>query len=376
MKIIAEIGTSHGGNLKKAKELIDLSVESGADYVKFQWVYADEILHPDTGFVELPTGKIPLYQRFRQLECDKSFYKELLDYTHKKGCKFCCSPFGLKSLRELVEIKPDYVKIASPELNHYKMLEALRDYRNEQKASGKEMLPVIISSGVSKLCDIEKALEILGTDGISFLHCVTSYPAPEKDYRLGSMEALGKLFGIEYGVSDHSLNPMLVPSLCAALGGTIVEKHFTLSKKTSGLDDPVALEPEEFALMVHALHQTEALMKRYGRERGLSEVIKQFSENFPVEQLKAMLFDCRKKLAPSEAANYGRTNRSLHFMRDMKKGEKIGQGDIAILRTEKVLSVGISPAFYDMIMGAELCRDAENGEGLQFSHFIKGIFRG
>lgn len=371
MLIIAEIGTSHEGSREKAFSLIDAAAEAGADAIKFQWVYADEILHPDTGFVELPTGKIPLYQRFRQLECDKSFYRELLDYTHKKGCKFCCSPFGLKSLGELLEINPDFVKVASPELNHYKMLEALRDYRQAQKNSGKEMIPVIISSGVSKLCDIEKALDILGTDGVSFLHCVTSYPAPEKDYRLGSMEALGRIFGIEYGVSDHSLDPMLVPSLCAALGGTIVEKHFTLSKKTSGLDDPVALEPEEFALMVHALGQTQALMKRYGRERGLNEVVKQFSESFPEDQLKAMLFDCKKELAPSESANYGRTNRSLHFMRDMKKGEKIGPDDIAVLRTEKVLSVGISPAFYDMMMGAELCRDAENGEGLQFSHVIK-----
>ncbi len=371
MLIIAEIGTSHEGSKEKALSLIDAAVESGADAIKFQWVYADEILHPLTGFVDLPTGRIPLYERFRQLECDKSFYKELLDYTHSKGCKFCCSPFGLKSLKELLEIEPDFVKIASPELNHYKMLEALRNYRAAQKQTGKTPVPVIISSGVSKLCDIERAFEILGTEGVSFLHCVTSYPAPEADYKLGVMASLGKVFGVEYGVSDHSLDPMLVPSLSAALGGSIIEKHFTLSKKTSGLDDPVALEQEQFALMVHAVHQTEALMNRYGRERGLEEVIKQFSENFPREQLESMLFDCKKELAPSESANYGRTNRSLHFMRDMKKGEKIGKGDIAILRTEKVLSVGISPAFYDMMIGAELACDAKNGEGLQFSHVIK-----
>lgn len=371
MLIIAEIGTSHEGSKEKAFRMIDAAAEAGADAIKFQWVYADEILHPLTGFVDLPTGRIPLYERFRQLECAPSFYKELLDYVHKKGCKFCCSPFGLKSLSELLELESDFIKIASPELNHYKMLESLRDYRAKQKASGKSPVPVIVSSGVSKLCDIEKAFEILGTDGVSLLHCVTSYPAPEGDYRLGSMEALGKVFGVEYGVSDHSLDPMLVPSLCTSLGGTVIEKHFTLSKKTSGLDDPVALEPEQFALMVHAVNQTEAVIKRYGREKGLETIMNQFSESFPRMQLEKMLFDCKKDLAPSESANYGRTNRSLHFMRDMKKGEKLGEGDIAILRTEKVLTTGISPEFYDMMIGAVLSTDVKNGEGVQFEHFIK-----
>ena len=110
--IIAEIGTSHEGSIQKAKELIDAASESGADAIKFQWVYADEILHPNTGFVTLPTGKIPLYERFKQLECPVSFYKELSDYVHSKGCKFCCSPFGIRSLNELLSINPDIVKIA------------------------------------------------------------------------------------------------------------------------------------------------------------------------------------------------------------------------------------------------------------------------
>ena len=93
--IIAEIGTAHGGDIKKAYELIDAAAQSGADVIKFQWVYADEILHPNTGYVELPGGKIRLYDRFKQLECPPDFYKQMIDYVHKAGCKFCCSPFGL-----------------------------------------------------------------------------------------------------------------------------------------------------------------------------------------------------------------------------------------------------------------------------------------
>lgn len=369
--IIAEIGTSHEGSLKKAKQLVDCAVESGADAVKFQWVYADEILHPDTGFVKLPTGNIRLYDRFKQLECDSSFYAEMLDYAHSKNVKFVCSPFGVKSLCELLRINPDYVKIASPELNHFPMLEYLAEYRATQKKNGKNPVPVIVSSGVSKLKDIEEALSILGTENISLLHCITSYPAPESEYNLKLITNLKNIFGVETGVSDHSLDPMLVPVLSVVCGGTVIEKHITLSRQTSGLDDPVALEGEQFALMVHSVHQTEALLNRYGKEKGWEIAFSQLKESFAPEKIISCLGDGIKKLAPAEEQNYGRTNRSLHFMRALKKGEKITLSDIGVLRTEKVLTPGISPEFLSLVVGSILTKDVENGSGVQFEDFIK-----
>lgn len=360
MNIIAEIGTSHEGSVEKACRLVDAAADSGANTIKFQWVYADEILHPKTGFVNLPTGNILLYDRFRQLECDCAFYKQMLDYVHSKGCKFCCSPFGVRSMENLLAINPDYVKIASPELNHYKMLEVLRGTK----------IPVIISSGVSKLSDIEKALEITGTDNVSLLHCITSYPAPEEEYNLKLITNLKNIFGVECGVSDHSLDPILVPTLCVLCGGTLIEKHITLSRKTSGLDDPVALEPEQFALMVHAVGQTQAVVRHYGHDDGFKRAIRQLAEQFGLQKVMTALGSGIKKLAPAEAANYGRTNRSLHFMHDMKKGEKITEKDVAILRTEKVLTPGISPEFYDTIIGAVLAKDVESGAGVLFSDLI------
>lgn len=370
INIIAEIGTSHEGSFDKAKELVDAAADSGADTIKFQWVYADEILHPKTGFVKLPTGNIPLYERFKQLECAVSFYKDIMDYVHSKGCKFCCSPFGLCSLRELLELKPDYVKIASPELNHYKMLEALRDWRQAQKSRREAMVPVILSSGVSTLTDIDKAVRIVGRDGVSLLHCITSYPAPEDQYNIRLVSSLKNVFGIETGLSDHSLDPVLVPVLSTACGGTIIEKHFTLSRQTSGLDDPVALEPEAFALMVHTVHQTKATFRHYGSALGMERTIEQLSEQFGRERVETVLGDGVKRLAAAEEANYGRTNRSLHFMRAMKKGELVGEGDIAILRTEKILTPGISPEFYDLLMGKKISRDVEDGAGVQMEDFI------
>ena len=370
INIIAEIGTSHEGSFDKAKELVDAACDSGADTIKFQWVYADEILHPKTGFVKLPTGNIPLYERFKQLECPVSFYKDIMDYVHSKGCKFCCSPFGLRSMQELLHLNPDYVKIASPELNHYKMLEALRDWRKEQNKKGEKPVPVILSSGVSRLSDIDKAVRIVGREGVSLLHCITSYPAPEDEYNIRLVKSLKDVFGIETGLSDHSLDPVLVPVLSTACGGTIIEKHFTLSRQTSGLDDPVALEPEQFALMVHTVHQTEATFRHYGEALGMERTLSQLSEQYGQERLEAVLGDGVKRLAPAEEANYGRTNRSLHFMRDMKKGETAGEGDIAILRTEKILTPGISPEFYDLLMGKKISRDVEDGAGVQFEDFM------
>ncbi|MCQ2576070.1 MAG: N-acetylneuraminate synthase family protein [Treponema sp.] len=367
--IIAEIGTSHEGSKEKAFELIDAASSSGADAIKFQWVYADEILHPDTGFVKLPTGNIPLYERFKQLECSKAFYKEMLDYVHSKGCKFCCSPFGVRSLKELLEIKPDIIKVASPELNHFPMLKALAQYRKSQKEKGEDPVPVVLSSGVSKLKDIEKAIEIVGTEGVSLLHCITSYPAPEEEYNLKLITNLRNIFGIECGVSDHSLNPILVPGLSIACGGTVIEKHITLSRQTEGLDDPVALEPEQFALMVHIIHQSEVTLKHYGEEYGRKRIFDQLAEEYGMEKINEVLGTGLKKLAPAEEANYGRTNRSLHFMHAMKKGEVIKPEDIGVLRTEKVLTPGIGPEFLETIIGKTLQQDVTSGAGVDFSYF-------
>ncbi len=368
INIIAEIGTSHEGSIEKARALVDAAADSGADTVKFQWVYADEILHPDTGYVKLPTGNIRLYDRFKQLECPPSFYKEMVDYVHSKGCKFCCSPFGLKSLSELLELNPDYVKIASPELNHFPMLKALAEYRARV---GAEKVPVILSSGVSKLEDIQNAIDIVGTDNVSLLHCITSYPAPESEYNLKVITTLSEQFGIECGVSDHSLDPVLVPCLSVACGATVIEKHITLSRKTMGLDDPVALEPEQFALMVHTVHQSEASLRHYGKELGYERILQQLGEQFGNEKVQCVLGDGIKKLAPAEEANYGRTNRSLHFMRDMKEGEVIGTEDVAVLRTEKVLTPGLTPDWLDKVVGKKLLRDITSGAGVQKEDFIQ-----
>ncbi len=330
-------------------------------------MYADEILHPKTGFVDLPTGRIPLYERFKQLEVAPQFFQELQDYVHSFGKKFMCSPFGIRSLEELFSQKPDYIKIASPELNHYPMLERL--VALELTLPEEKRIPVVLSSGVSMLEDIQKALAILEPlkkhNLVTLLHCVTSYPAPPEDYNLRVLEYLQKELEIDVGVSDHSVDPVLVPTLSLACGSSMVEKHITLSTETDGLDDPIALNPNDFNKMVLSIKNHEKSPK--------NAIIEHLEETFGTELIENTLGTGIKTLANSESQNYGRTNRSIHFMRDMKKGEIITEKDIAVLRTEKILSVGISPEHYKSVIGKTLLQDVQDGEGLQFIHINKSI---
>lgn len=369
--IIAEIGTSHGGSVEKAYKLIDAAKKAGADCAKFQWIYADEILHPKTGYVQLPTGSISLYERFKSLEQPVSFYKKLQKYTKEQGMDFGCSPFGIKSLKKLYALNPDIIKIASPELNHFPMLQELVKLEN---CWFRKKIPVILSSGVSLMPDIEKALSIFKPlassqralkknskkshtlPPVSLLHCITSYPAPESEYNLSTLATLSKKFNINTGVSDHSLDPLLVPLISLAAGGKIIEKHITLSKETDGLDDPVALTPEDFADMVKNVRKIEKLDH--------DMIIEELCEMFGEDTLETVMGDGQKKLAPSEAQNYTRTNRSIHVMKDMKSGQKIHRKDIAVLRTEKILTPGMSPEFFYDIIGKRLKTDITSGSGL------------
>ena len=357
--VIAEIGTAHNGSLERAKELIDAARLSGADAVKFQIVYADEILHPDTGFVTLPGGKIRLYDRFRELEVAPVFYADAAAYARKTGIGFLASPFGLKSLAELDALDPDCVKIASPELNHFPLLEAASRLKR----------PVILSSGVSTLGDIDRALEIArSAQEIALLHCVTSYPAPETDYNVNVLESLASAFGVPVGLSDHSLDPVLVPLLSVAAGAVIVEKHICLSKSDPGLDDPVALTPEGFARMTGAIR--DALEATHGANDVRTRIIQELSAEHGREKIERILGDGIKRLAPSERENYERTNRSLHYRGDLGEGSVVTARDVAILRTEKVLTPGLSPDCMDTVIGARLARNVSSGAGVSWEDFL------
>ena len=355
--IIAEIGTSHGGDIIKARELIIAAGEAGADCVKCQIVFADEILHPKTGNVSLPGGEIPLYNVFKSLEKDQDFYKEMKNEAEKHQIHFLATPFGPKSAKLLKKLCPTAVKIASPELNYTTLL----------KEIGSWGLPIYLSTGVSTLGDIEEALDILRkaafksteTSKITLLHCVTAYPAPSEDYNLRLLPHLAGIFGTETGISDHSLNPVLVPVLGSAMGAMVIEKHFCLSMNDPGLDDPIALEPTAFRQMYTALHDAAALDSGH--------IIKAMKDEFGSELVEKTLGNGIKALSASEKVHYGRTNRSIHALRDIKEGETITQDMISILRTEKILRPGLHPRWETSVIGRKARNFIPSGEGITFS---------
>lgn len=350
--LIAEVGTSHQGERARARELVDAAAGAGADCIKFQLVHADEILHPLSGIVDLPTGKVALYEQFRALEKAVGFYEDLKSYTESKGVLFLCSPFGLRSARELKSIGMKALKIASPELNHFPLLEEVAGYG----------LPLFLSTGVSTMGDIERALLITGRAGVVLMHCVTAYPAPETDYNLKVLAGLRAVFGVETGVSDHSLDPVLVPALSAISGACAVEKHFTLARSGTGLDDPIALEPGDFRRMARMVREAE----RMGPEAARAGLEKEHG----LERVKAVMGNGVKELAPSERENYSRTNRSIHALHQIARGARIGASDVAILRTEKTLRPGIGPEFMPLVVGAVTRRQIPPGEGVEWADLL------
>jgi sialic acid synthase SpsE len=359
--IIAEIGSSHGGDLIKASELIEAAAESGADCIKTQIIFADEILHPKTGNVVLPGGKVPLYKVFKSLERGPDFYENMKNLAEQRGLLFLAAPFGLKSAALLKNLKPQALKIASPELNYTALLE-------ETASWGKT---IYLSSGVSTLGDIEEALSTIkrgragpDSDGnseiaakVCLFHCVTAYPALPLDYNLRVLPHLAGIFGIPVGISDHTLDPVLVPVLGLVLGAAAVEKHFCLSRDDPGLDDKIALDPADFARLSGALRRAAAMEK----EAVLEEMRGEYGSSLVEQTLGSGI----KVLAPSEKANYGRTNRSIHATRDIAAGEVITPDMIGILRSEKILRPGLPPRWEKQILGRKALQPIPAGEGIR-----------
>ena len=357
--IIAELGTSHGGDLNRAADLIGAADESGADCVKFQYVIADEIVHPNSGLVELPGGPVRLYDRFTSLEQPPAFYLELQALCDRREVDFLCTPFGVEGLQALLRMQVDRLKIASPEINHTELLNAARE-------SG---LPIIVSTGVSRLSDIEYAVRTLDSAPITLLHCVTAYPAPEGDYNLRIIPSLARVFGLPIGLSDHSLDPALVPGLAVALGAALVEKHFTLDRSAGGLDDSIAMEPKMFTQMAATVRRIDAILS-LDPTGGRQKVVGEFAAEYGSDRVKNVLGDGVKRLAPSEAANYATTRRTIHAMRAMPAGATIGEEDVAVLRSEKNLSPGIEPRYLGNVIGAKLSQPISAGDGVQWNHVI------
>ena len=256
--IIAEAGVNHNGDIKLAKKLIEVASESQVDVVKFQTFQASRLVTKDAQKAEyqstVPAEGDKQLEMLRKLELDEGQHKELKKLANSKNLEFLSTGFDLESLRMLISLGIERIKIPSGEITN---LPYLRFIASQQKK-------IILSTGMSTLKDIESALSVLELGGvkhedITVLHCTTSYPTNMDEVNLNAMVSIGKEFDVNIGYSDHTQG-IEVSIAAVALGATIIEKHFTLDRNLPGPDHKASLEPRELTVLVQAIRNIETAM--------------------------------------------------------------------------------------------------------------------
>src|SRR3990167_9182444 len=249
--IIAEAGVNHNGSLSLAKALIDVASGAGADAVKFQTFKADRLVAKTAQKAQYQKQTTDAaetqYEMIKKLELDAEAHHELIAYCKTKNILFLSTPFDHDSIELLDQLEMNIFKIPSGEITNL-------PYLRHIGSLGKE---VILSSGMADLGEIEDALDVLSASGtpkeqITLLHATTEYPCPIEDVNLRAMQTIAGAFGIKVGYSDHT-NGIEVPIAAAAMGATVIEKHFTLDKTMEGPDHKASLEPDELSAMVSAI---------------------------------------------------------------------------------------------------------------------------
>ncbi len=324
--IIAEVGVNHNGSMAIAKQLIDAAVIAGVDIVKFQTFKAENLVTKDAKQAEYQQRNAADDSQFamlKKLELKKEQHAELIAYCQEKGVKFLSTAFDLESMEYLHSLHLGLWKIPSGEITNYPYLKKIAQYGE----------PVILSTGMSNLSEVEDALRVLTEEGlrkeqITLLHCNTEYPTPYEDVNLNAMHTLRERFGCQVGYSDHT-EGIEVPIAAVALGATIIEKHFTLDKTMEGPDHKASLEPEELKAMVSSIRNIE-------KSLGTSE----------------------KQASASESKNIDIVRKSIIAARYIKKGEIFTESNLTVKRPGN----GISPMKWLEVIGQEAKRDFAEDE--------------
>ena len=317
--IIAEAGVNHNGSLDLARQLVDVAAAAGADYVKFQTFIAEQNISrtaQKAAYQVDTTGAAESQlEMVKKLELSRADHLELIAYCRERGIKFSSTAFDTASVEMLDEFNLDFSKVPSGELTNLPFLRQIG-------ALGR---PVIVSTGMATLGEIETALDVLVAAGtaraaLTVLHCNTEYPTPMADVNLRAMLTIGQALGVPIGYSDHTLG-IEVPIAAVALGAVCIEKHITLDKNMAGPDHRASLEPHELTAMVAAIRNIEAA-----------------------------LGDGRKRPSPSEAPNRLIARKSVHLAADRPAGHALTAADLVMKRPGD----GISPMLVDSLIGRRL----------------------
>ncbi|MCQ2230336.1 MAG: N-acetylneuraminate synthase [Paludibacteraceae bacterium] len=326
--VIAEAGVNHNGSLILAKQLVDKAVEAGVDIVKFQ-TFKSELLvskvakqaeYQQRNIGKKDEGQLAM---LKKLELSQQDHEELIAYCEEKGIRFFSTAFDMDSIDYLHSLNMGLWKIPSGEVTNYPYLRKIAQYRE----------PVILSTGMCELSDIEAAVKVLLSFGvkredITILHCNTEYPTPFQDVNLRAMLEIGERFGVQVGYSDHTKG-VEVPIAAVALGATVIEKHFTLDKNMEGPDHKASLEPGELKAMVEAIRNIEQA-----------------------------LGTGHKTVSTSERKNIEIARKSIVAARPIKMGEVLTEENITVKRPGN----GISPMRWNEVIGSCAIKDFEEEE--------------
>ncbi|MBP7073225.1 MAG: pseudaminic acid synthase [Clostridia bacterium] len=306
--IMMDIAANHNGDLETAKELIRKAAEAGADAVKFQTYRAEDLYSKKTP--QFSRDSMKPYDLIKKVQHPREWIPILSEHAKGFGIDFLSSPFDYDAVDLLDNTGVSLFKVASLEIVDLKLIKYIA-------GKGK---PVVLSTGMASLGEIEEAIEAARSTGngdIALLHCNTCYPAPAHIVNLKAMETLRNTFRLPTGFSDHTLG-WHIPVAAVALGACIIEKHFTLSREQEGPDHGFSIEPEELKLMVRQIRDVEKAMG-----------------------------DGVKKVSREELENYEKGRRSLIAITDIPKGTKITESMI----TAKRPGYGIKPKYFDMVIG-------------------------
>ena len=312
--VIAEAGVNHNGSVEQARRLIDVAAEAGADAVKFQTFRAATLVSaatPMADYQKRNTGSSSsMADMLRDLELSFDDFAALSAYCREVGIEFLSTPFDVESADVLHRLGMRAFKLASGEITNPQLIRHV----------GRFDRPVILSTGMANLGEVERALgwlEDSGTGEIAILHCVSDYPTAPSDVNLRAMDTLAAAFGHVTGWSDHCVGDT-VAIAAVARGARIIEKHFTLDKALPGPDHKASLEPAELAQMIERIRVVEQA-----------------------------LGDGRKGPTPAERNVKAVARRSIAAIRDIAAGERITPDDLGFLRP----ATGLPPDLLEMVVG-------------------------
>lgn len=322
--IIAEAGVNHNGDVDEAKRLIKLARETGANAVKFQMFYPEELILPTVKKADYQvanSGAGSQIEMLKELALTIRQMEDLKNTAMEEGIDFICTPFEERSLRELCGIGVHAVKIASTDTTNLPFL----------MEAAKATVPVILSTAMSSWSDVDRAVQVFrdaAKRDIAVLQCTGDYPANPREANLRVISAYRKRYQCVVGLSDHTQTGD-VPAVAVALGARVVEKHLTRSRGQSGPDHKASLEPDDFSSMVRAIRRTED-----------------------------MLGDGIKQITPSEIGTRKSLQKSFVARVDIPAGTRLLHDQLAVLRAG---GAGISPVYYREVLNMIVSRDLSAG---------------